>query len=401
MKIINYLDVKELEVDNIKSMEEIIAIKNSSSDTLPVVESIPCAYDIIFSFLNKKSLLSCMLVSRSWNCFIKSSTKFMRKLEVVVDLNCQGFSKEDLNLLVDSERNFKTIEIKNYAEKNVHLVTFLKLYKWKSIKANAQFVPFPNLDETNLENLTTLEVIALNLSDVTRLIKISVNLKEITLTVNDGTVEDWKELSFNQMKKLKKLKLLLNRFFTREARNANHFLMTQGKALTDLELHGTVINEETLRHVSAMPMLESLTLKKCVCEFNVKHDMTVMKSLKSLKIFDDQFIHSTLFLRLVTVAENVTLYQTSFLKQDHIGHISRMKKIREIIVDDIELSNDEDPDYFPDLQTIKVKNPIKKSQQEIIAKQVFKRLTRFILCLFEEIVHHPHNLVKNVDLNLN
>ena len=378
--------------------------KIGNTVALPDTRSIPHVYERIFSLLDRESLLCCMLVCYSWNECIAKSLKLMQKLELVVNLSRDGFSEDDASLLDTTNRVFNKIKLKHYMEPSRNVEALLQRYRWKSIKLKSQFIPFPDIPKVNLGNLTVFEAITLKMSHVLEIIKSSPKLKELKLVVADASNEDWAYLVEGQEQKikLKKFELTLNRCLPYDARRVNQLLQNQSATLNELVVQGIVISTCSLKIISKMPNLEVFTLKKSFYEIRIEEvKLFEMKSLTTLKIFDDKFIDLRIFFPILKIAKNLTRIEVNELYQSRIQVVGQLKNLREIITETIEFTNINEPSWFPSLEFIKVRQRMLKSQQERIAKMVQGDLTNFKVCLYEEISKSPHSSVPHVFLNLN
>lgn len=392
----------DVELKNVTTKMEALKIENIVN--LPDIRSIPHVYEKIFSLLDRESLLYCSLVCESWNECIAKSSNLMEKLELVVDFSKDEFSKDDVALLDRSNRLFNKIKIKHYIETSQSVEALLQRYRWKSIKLKSQFIPFPEIPKVNLNNLTVFEAITLKLKYVLNIIKSSPHLKELKLVVAHASQEDWNCLTERQEPKikLKKFELTLNRYVPYDVRRVNQFLESQSSTLNELEVQGIVINTCTLKIISKMPNLEVFTLKKSFYEIRIEEvKLFEMKSLKTLKIFEDKFIDLRIFFPVLKIANNLTRIEVNELYQSRIEAIGRLENLREIITQTIEFTNINESSWFPSLNFIKVKQRMQKSQQVSIVNMIQDDLTNFKVCLYEEISKLPHSSVTHVFLNLN
>ena len=390
------------ELKNVTTKMEALKIQNIVD--LPDTRSISHVYEKIFSQLDKESLLCCSLVCDSWNECIAKSLKLMEKLDIVVNFSKGAFTEDDAALFSRTNRLFNKITIKHFIEPSQSLEALLHRNKWKSIKLKSQFIPFPDISDASLENLTVLEAVTFKLSHVLNIIKASPNLKELKLVVTDGSKDDWKCLTEreDQNLKLRKFALALNRCASSDAGRVNDFLQSQSSTLNELEVQGIVISTNTLRIISKMPNLEVFTLKKSFYEIRIEDvKLFEMKTLKTLKIFDDKFVDQRIFFPILKMARNITRIEVNELYQSRIEVVGRLKNLQEIVTRTIEFLNINEPSWFSSLRFIKVRQQMQKVQQERIAKMVQGDLTNFKVCLYEEMSKSPHSKVPHVVFYLN
>jgi hypothetical protein len=373
------------------------------NENLPLPESFLNIYEKIFLYLDKGSLLSCTQVCHSWNDVIVNSSRLMEKLELIVDFGKKGFTSNDKAFLARTNRQFTSVKIKHFIEKNSELKTFLRSFKWRKIVTTAQFVTFPMFSAANLENLNTFDATTLKLSHVSDVIGKSSNLKVLKVTVGDCSTSDWECFTENRNKplKLQNLKIALNRCTPYESRQVDKILLSQVATLQELEVQGIVVAASTLKIISDMKNLKIFTLHKSFYQITVGNlRLAPMNSLKTLKIFDSYLVDQRITFPILKVAKNLVRFEGKELHQSHIEALARMEKLQELITESIQFSDINNAEFFPALDFIRIRKPMTKVQQEIIFQLVHEDLTNFKVCLYEEMVKEPHNKIRNIVLNL-
>lgn len=347
-------------------------------------------YENIFSQLDIKSLCNAALVSSSWNDFIGSSSKIMQGITLCVDFTKN--EQEDLDVLHNSTRNFTNLKIKTFMEPQPKLVNILDQYQWKCIVLDCQFVQFPTLSQSCVKNLSTLEITTLELDFVINLLKSSINLKKLKIAIAFCNRNDWEKVSLDKLFQLESLRICLNNFTSYRSRRITSFLNTQVCSLAQLDLEGIVFDKEVLQMVADMPKLQCLVLRKvffeiCAEDMNEKQ----LKSLRTLKILDRSYGAYFWFRPILMLAPNIKYLEVNELNQQRIELAGRLLiQLEELHAESIEFTNISDPNLFPELKLIKIKNRMQRQYQDTIAQQVEEDLTNFKLCLYEETSKIPH-----------
>lgn len=351
------------------------------------INAYPHIFESIFSFLDTRSLCNAGNVCRDWHEIITNSKKLSTCFRISIDLAKD--SRDVFRSIRASTRRFKNIEIKNFVKPNEHIVDFLEIYQWKAMTLNLQFVEFPKLSNACLQNLTSLDVITVELRNITELLKTSVNLKHLKLNVTIKNDDEWQRIIGTSTFRLSTLNLRLT--FSSTFRRVDEFLQPQDGSLTQLYLEGVDMAEATLHVISKMPKLNSLTLINLVCDMKTRSrhfELCEMTSLKFLKLLESTATDEVLFNVIVKLAPNLRFLEVIDLNQSRFELAGAyLKKLSELHAARFEFKSISNPDWFAQLQIIKIVCSIEK------ACQILRRdgKSRFNLCLKRTMVKSSHN----------
>lgn len=363
------------------------------------INAVPHIFEHIFSFLDTRSLCNSGLVCHEWNDIIMNSKKLSTCFRISIDLVKD--SRDVFSSIRSSSRRFSNIEIKNFVQPNERIVDFLENYQWKAITLNLQLVEFPKLPTACVENLTSLDVITAELRNISELLKSSVNLKHFKLNVTITADDEWQKIIRADMFRLSSLQLRLNVSST--FRRVDEFLGAQVGSLTQLYLEGVDMNRETLQVISEMPKLNSLTLINLVCDMKTQDrnfELREMTSLQFLKFLEGTATDEVLFEVIVKLSPNLRILEVIDLSQSRFELAGvHLRKLTELNAAKFEFKNISNPDWFAQLQIIKIMCCIEKSSE------VLRRngKTKFELNLKRTIVKSSHNeiVIKRNDQQTN
>lgn len=378
-------------------------------ESLLCINSFPGVYELIFSYLDTQSLCNASLVSQEWNEFIGGSATIMKNFNFGINMN-EGFQygegkkireENSLEILNNSNRCFRSIKIKNFIQPNTEIVIFMEKHRWFSLVLESQFTKFPDLNPLCLRDLTSLEFKTIELSHVLNLLRSSPNLKHLKAVVMFCNRNDWRIVNKDQKIQLESLEVSLSDYLIYNARQLNDLFGTQHQ-LRRLDVSGIILDCDTLKMITQMPKLESLVVRKLYAFQDEGSVLYEMKSLKALKLLGTDFCHQRLFNTLMNFASNLTSLEVTELNQMRIELAGKcLTKLKQLQTTTFSFTDISNPDLFPELERVKVKNAMQLSYQRAIAEQVESEMTNFSICLYEEISKLPHLKVQDDQVSHN
>lgn len=366
----------------------------------------------IFMYLPTSDLLNATLVHSTWNEYIGSSKKLMKKIKL--RLNSKTIKPcspdEVVQILSESSRKYEHLELTRFRANMSRLLDVFELRHWTSFLLRCKIQEHVGnlLMDKLTEHCTSLTSIDLQfdwLDKVAPFIRANQDLKEVILQGGFETDDIFVEL---RNMKLEKLMLVVARHYEDHPRvfrpALNECIRAQVDTLKRLKIdfHITCahMDRATLEMILQMPKLTRLT---------IEFDSYFMSQYEHFQDVQDNNVVTKL--RLILDGNHMSVCGLGELKQNFIEKFRNVKVLRicelhrkvfnfiaetlhsleEIIIDEeIYMSSDSSAVHaFPNLRRVKFGyaiNPLLQQQLQEAAE-----LGNFGRCLLEELQNHEDN----------